>query len=228
MGAWEDYLAAAQRLDAARRDAATLAAERSAVAKAGRAELAGARQRLSAQRARLLDLATRLGVPAPRVAVDATEVAGARAALAGTGAPNPGAAAVALLRANRSTIDTVDAELSTLTSPQPAGLGSSRGRNLLVYAIAGLVATIVPVLLIMVAPSDPSMQLRYYTLFFGGICAGVIFPLLGFGLAWSIIGSLARTPGQPRAGRDTALGALVTAACVIVVYGVAFLANIVG
>ncbi|HWB35213.1 MAG TPA: hypothetical protein VHA75_04220, partial [Rugosimonospora sp.] len=94
--------------------------------------------------------------------------------------------------------------------------------------VTGLVATIIPVLLIMFAPGDPAKGFSYLVLNISGYCAGVIFPLLGFGLAWSIIGSLARTPGQPRAGRDTALGALVTAACVIVVYGVAFLANIVG
>ena len=48
MGAWENYQVAAQRLDAVRREAATLVAERTAVAKGARKEIAAARQRLGA------------------------------------------------------------------------------------------------------------------------------------------------------------------------------------
>ncbi len=217
--AWADYLAAAQRLDAARRDAATLVSERQAVAAAANKELAGARQRLAAQRSRLLDLATRLGVPAPRVTVDATELAEAQATLAATGAPNPAAAATAVLRANRAAIDGVDVALSTLDDPRSPARPTGTGRNLLTYAIVALVATVLPVLLILFGPNDPSQGARFYLLNAGAYCGAVIFPLIGYGIAWAIVGGLADRPAGGRPNRNAALGALITAACVILVYG---------
>src|SRR5207247_11324367 len=69
--AWEEYLAAAQRLDTVRRDAATAAGARATAVQNAGQELAMVRQRLTLQRARLSDLATRAGMAAPCLTPDA-------------------------------------------------------------------------------------------------------------------------------------------------------------
>ncbi|HYN96308.1 MAG TPA: hypothetical protein VES42_20895, partial [Pilimelia sp.] len=61
--AWSDYVAAAQRLDAARRGLASAAAEDDRALRAARDELVGVRARLAPQRARLGEL----GVPADQL-----------------------------------------------------------------------------------------------------------------------------------------------------------------
>ena len=59
-GPWADYLAAAQRLDAVRRAATSVASEQAATVQAAQQELAAVRARLAPQRARLVQ---DLGVP---------------------------------------------------------------------------------------------------------------------------------------------------------------------
>ena len=70
MTAWDDYLAAAQRLDAVRRDAAAATAARTAATQAAGQELATVRQRLALQAARLADLAARAGMAPPVLTPD--------------------------------------------------------------------------------------------------------------------------------------------------------------
>lgn len=220
MGAWQDYQLAAQRLDAARREAGTLAGERSAMAKAAGNEIAGARQRLAAQRARLIDIAGRLGVPAPAVTPDPTEVAAARTALAATRAPNPAVAATTAVRATRSTFDSIDATLSTLDDPRSPARRVGAGRDSLVYALTALITGVIPVLMLEFGPADPA-PLRNTLFTLGSYCGVAILPLLGFGVAWIVVGALNRRPNERRVERHAALGALITVGCVIVVYGTA-------
>jgi hypothetical protein len=220
MGAWEEYLAAAQRLDTLSREASTLVTERAAVTRTGRSELATARQRLSAQRARLTELAQRLGVTVPPLAPDPAERAAANSALAAARAPNAAVAGVAALRSARSTIDAADAALSTLDDPRAPVRPPGRARNCLVYAVAALVACLVPVLLIEFGPTDPARVVSTMVNL-GAYCSAVVLPLIGYGVAWLVAGALARRPDGRRGSRDAALGALITVGCVIVVYGAA-------
>jgi hypothetical protein len=220
MGAWEQYLDAAQRLDAARREAETLAAERAAVAKAAAADLATTRRRLEVQRARLIEAATRLGVRAPRVTVDAAELAHARTAMGYFRAPNPTAAAAAALRANRATLDAGDAAVSTLEDPHGPAQTAGIGRNSTVYALAALTACLIPMLLVWFGPGDPARRATVLVRA-GSYCGAVVLPLLGYALAWILTGALGRHPGVLRPNRSAALGAVITVGCVILVYGTA-------
>src|SRR2546423_15689020 len=65
MTAWDDYLAAAQRLDAVRRSAAVAVAEQTKALQAARDDLTGLRTRLGLQHARLLDTALQAGPALP-------------------------------------------------------------------------------------------------------------------------------------------------------------------
>src|SRR5690349_5245557 len=60
-----DYLRAAQRLDAVRREAAAAVSAQTTAAQTARKELGTLQQRLALQRARLTDLANRAGVAVP-------------------------------------------------------------------------------------------------------------------------------------------------------------------
>jgi len=219
MGAWENYQVAAQRLDAVRREAATLVAERTAVAKGARKEIAAARQRLAAQRGRLLGVANRAGVPAPSVTPDATEKQAALAALGtivATQGTNPAAAATMVVRGARTSFDQVDTALSTLDDPN-VRTSTGLGRNSLVYAIVALITCLIPVLLVLFGPTDPGLGATAVNL--GSYCSAAILPLMGYGLAWLIVGQLGRSPNERRPNRSAAVGALITVGCVVLVYG---------
>jgi hypothetical protein len=223
MGVWEEYQLAAQRLDTARREAATLVAERSAVAKSAGKELASARKRLAAQRARLLDMATRLGVPAPSVTPDAAEVAAARTAFAATRVPNPAVAATTAVRSARITLDSIDVQLSTLDDPRSPARRGGAARFAWVYAVVALVACLIPVAMVEFGPDDPA-PLRNTIFTLGSYCSAAILPLMGYGLAWVLVGSLNRRPNERHVQRGAALGALITIGCILIVYGLAIVA----
>jgi hypothetical protein len=95
---WEEYLAAAQALDAVRRDlaAATAAAKAAAetAATTARAELTHLEARLAHQRAAITGEVIRAGLPAPQLLPTAEEHAEARALI-----PDPTAVPTALIRA---------------------------------------------------------------------------------------------------------------------------------
>ena len=220
MGAWAEYLDAAQRLDAARREAETLAAERAAVAKTAAADLVTTRRRLEAQRARLAEAARRLGVRAPRLTMDAVEQAQGRATLGYFRASSPAAAAAAALRANRATLDAGDAAVAGLEDPHGPAQAVGVGRNSAVYALTALAACLIPVLLIGFGPDDPSREITVL-LGAGSYCGAVVLPLLGYALAWVTVGALGKQPGVPPPSRNAALGAVITVGCVLLVYGTA-------
>jgi len=89
-----------------------------------------------------------------------------------------------------------------------------------VYALVDLVACLAPVGMIALGPSDPA-RVSTTLVNIGSYCSAVVLPLMGYGVAWLIVGSLSRRPDGRRGERNAALGALITVGCVIVVYGAA-------
>jgi hypothetical protein len=168
-GPWDDYLAAAQRLDAVRRAASAAAGEQTATMQAAQQELAAVRARLAPQRARL---AQDLGVPE----ADLTPTPDERAASAQAVLGGPAAVLMALRQA-RGTADAADA---AMLGPGPRTPWRPWARNLLVYGPFAAAVLIVQIVLFLVAPSD---SLPTYTL----LC-GLSMPLLAFGLGWLTIG----------------------------------------
>jgi hypothetical protein len=108
---WVEYLAAAQSLDAVRRDAANAAAAATLAASAARAELAQVSTQLELQRARLMGAATQAGLPAAPLTPSPAEQATADAILAGDPASVPDA-----LRRCQRLLETADAELVDSTT----------------------------------------------------------------------------------------------------------------
>lgn len=114
---WEEYLAAAQSLDAIRRDAPAAGAGAPAAphpAAAGRAELAQLAAQLELQRAQLTGEAVRAGVTAPRLTPSPAEQARASA----TVGVDPAAATEALHRCQRL-IESATAALTAPPRPRP-------------------------------------------------------------------------------------------------------------
>jgi hypothetical protein len=111
---WQEYLAAAQSLDAVLREAVASTAARPRVAAATQADLAQVRSRLEQQRARLVGEAVRAGLPAPPLVPTPAEQSAADAQVAG----DPAAAATALGHC-RQLLDAADAVLPA--GPLPAG-----------------------------------------------------------------------------------------------------------
>jgi hypothetical protein len=168
-GAWAEYLAAAQRLDAVRRAASSAAGEQAATVQAAQQELGAVRARLAPQRARLVQ---DLGVPEMQLYPQPAEQA--LAAQVMTGGP---AAILAALRQARATADAADAGM---LSSAPAAPLRPWARNLLVYGPFAAAVLIVQIVLYLVAPSG---SLPTYAL----LC-GLSLPLLAFGLGWMTIG----------------------------------------
>jgi hypothetical protein len=195
VGAWEDYLAAAQRLDDVRRAAASAAAEQTAAIATARQELSAVRQRLTLQRARLSDLATRAGLPAPAL-VPGPPVADP---------PNP-AATTALLRAARADLNAADATLSEVDTgkatrgpfpdwPQPM-------RNFVVYGGVAF-AVLVAQLVLYFAVSGPASSVL-------ALLCGATLPAIGYGVSWLAVGLL-----YGKVERNPVMGAAISAAPVV-------------
>ncbi|MEV4635826.1 hypothetical protein AB0J80_00600 [Actinoplanes sp. NPDC049548] len=168
-GPWDDYLAAAQRLDAVRRAASAAAGEQAATLQAAQQELASVRARLAPQRSRLV---SDLGVPEAQLIPQPAEQALAAQAVAG----GP-AAILAALRQARATADAADAGM---LGPGPGAPLRPWARNLLVYGPFAAAVLIVQIVLYLVAPSG---SLPTYAL----LC-GLSLPLLAYGLGWLTIG----------------------------------------
>ncbi|MGW4943803.1 hypothetical protein ACWEOZ_19700 [Actinoplanes sp. NPDC004185] len=169
-GPWAAYVAAAQRLDAVRRAAASTAGEQAATLQAAQQELASVRARLAPQRARLVQ---DLGVPVAAL----TAQPGERALAAQSVAAGP-EAVLAALRQARGTADAADAAM--LNGSGPAAPWRPWARNLLVYGPFAAAVLIVQIVLYLIAPSG---SLPTYAL----LC-GLSMPLLAFGLGWLTIG----------------------------------------
>jgi hypothetical protein len=168
-GAWRDYLAAAQRLDAVRRVATTAVNEQAATVQAAQQELEAVRKRLAPQRARLVQ---DLGVPESALVPLPAEQALATQAVAG----GPGTV-LAALRQARGTADAADA---AMLGPGPQSSWRPWARNLLVYGPFAAAVLLVQIVLYLVAPSG---SLPTYAL----LC-GLSLPVLAFGLGWVTIG----------------------------------------
>jgi len=195
VSAWDDYLAAAQRLDAVRRGAASAAAEHTAAVTTAHQELSGVRQRLTLQRARLTDLATRAGLPALQL-VPGPPVADP---------PSP-AATTALLRAARADLDAADATLSEVDTgtvtrgpfpdwPQPM-------RNFVVYGGVAL-AVLIAQLVLYFAVAGPASSVL-------ALLCGATLPAVGYGVSWLAIGLL-----YGKVERNPIMGAAISAAPVL-------------
>lgn len=167
-GPWDDYLTAAQQLDALRRAANSAAGEQQAAATAAQQELSAVRAQLVTQ----ADLLTRLGVPEADLRPQPADAEVARHAVAG----GPAAALSALQQAHR-TADTADA---LVTGSQPTRRWRPWARNLLIYGPFAATVLIVQIALYLVAPAG---SVPTYAL----LC-GLSMPVLAFGLGWVTIG----------------------------------------
>jgi hypothetical protein len=194
--AWDEYVTAARRLDAARRAAASVVAEQNAAAQAARDELTGLQSRLALQQARLLDAARREGGAVPELAPSAEEAAAARAAL-GAGTP---ASVTAALRSARAAVDTADAVLSGLAD-SAAAAPTPLPRNALIYGGYALLAGVVQALAFLAVDDASALSVLL-------LGCGLLLPVPVFGLGWLTVGALSagRGPGQ----RTPALGAALS------------------
>jgi hypothetical protein len=191
--AWSDYLSAAQRLDAVRRGAASVATEQERTLRAARDEAGGVRARLAPQRARLREL----GVPEEELNPDPAELAAAAAAVGG----DP-AAALAALRQARVTADAADAAVLGAPGAGPATAGAPAwARNLLVYGPFAATAFVVQLVLYLVA--DGASLLGY------AAGCGLAMPAAAFGLGWLVTGLVFAPGPDGRVQRTALVGAVV-------------------
>jgi hypothetical protein len=197
MPAWEEYLEAARRLDAA----TARAAETATAQDVGR-ELGVLRQRLALQRTRLVDIARRAGLPEP-------QLADPPAAAPADNPPAPPGAQVAAVRAAQQRLDTADALLSEVDGPGlargPLGTWPPARRNAVVYGGFALLVLVLQVILFVAAPNGAASVLA--------IGCGVVLPIIGFGLAWIGVGVLFHAGG--RVDRTPWLGAAISAAPIL-------------
>jgi hypothetical protein len=195
VGAWEDYQAAAQRLDQVRREAAAAVAEQTAAVQAAQQELAVVRQRLALQRARITDLASRAGLPAPLLTPDPPLPE----------PPGP-AAALALLRGGATDLAAADAAVSEVDRGN-----LTRGpfpdwpqvlRNALVYGGVALLVLFVQLGLYFGFTNPQTEPVA--------LVCGATLPAVGYGVGWLIVvllyGKVDRTP---------VLGAAISAAPIV-------------
>lgn len=203
---WEEYLAAAQRLDAVRCGAATAAGEQAKAVQTAREELTGVRARLAPQHSRLRDA----GVPEADLRPSPADLAAATRAVAG--GPT---AVLAALRHARVTADTADAVLvggGADVAGLPRALGGIDGsparlRNLVVYGPFALVVLVVQLALYLTASGD-SLPVT-------ALLCGLAMPAAAFGLGWLTIGIVFPPGADGRVDRAAGFGAVVSAAPVL-------------
>ena len=168
-GPWDDYLAAAQRLDAVRRATSAPTTEHQATVTAARQELSAVRARLGAQQTRL---AHDLGVPVGGLRPRPTDLDVAAQTVSG----GPAAALAALQQARR----TAEAGDALLVEATPPSRMRPWARNLLIYGPFAVVVLIVQIALYLVA--SPGSVPTY------ALLCGLSMPVLAFGLGWATIG----------------------------------------
>jgi hypothetical protein len=193
MTAWDDYLAAAQRLDEVRRDAAVVVASQAGAAAAAAQDLTAVRRRLAPQATRLGTAASRFGIalPPPVPALP--------------GPPGP-AAARSLLSGAAADLDEADRLLSEVDSQSSGESWPALTRNLVVYGIFALLALTIDVVLFAIAPREGAGALLT-------VPCGALLPVLGYGLGLLTTGLLHRGAGRP--DRTPLLGAAISAAPVV-------------
>ncbi|MEU8081515.1 hypothetical protein AB0B31_39425 [Catellatospora citrea] len=184
--AWAEYLAAAQRLDTVRREAADSAAGEASALAAARDELPTVQARLGMQATRLLDTASRAGAPPPVLQPGPAELLAAAEAV--TGGP---AVALAALRQAGANVGVADGALARFDDE---GSGSQTLRNLLVYGPLSLAALLVQLAVAGLAGDGAQV-------FFAAVC-GLILAPLAFGGSWLLVGIV-----YPERPRTAAVGA---------------------
>ncbi|MEJ3742183.1 hypothetical protein WEI85_02625 [Actinomycetes bacterium KLBMP 9797] len=197
--AWEEYVAAARRLDAVRRGAAVAGRDQAQAARQAREELSALRARLTVERGRL----AQWGVPESELQPTPAEVSAAAESMAG----GPSTVRAALGRAGAM----VDGAATTLAG----GPGLARGRaetpvwlrNLLVYGPFGLVVLLVQIALYATAGTD----LPQYA-----VLCGLTMPAAAFGLGWLTIGWSFDRNAEGKVDRTPLLGIAVCGAPVLV------------
>jgi hypothetical protein len=195
--AWNEYLTAAQRLDAVRRGVATAAGEQAQAVRAAHDELAGVRARLAPQRAKLLAQ----GVPDATLQPSPPEVAGAAQAMAG-GPP----AVLAALRQARATANAADATEHGALPIGARGETPAWLRNLIVYGPFAVVVLIVQVALYLTADTD---------LVLSAVLCGLTMPVAAFGLGWFTIGLALVPPRGEKLDRTPLFGLAVCFAPIV-------------
>jgi hypothetical protein len=205
MAAWDEYLDAAHRLDAIRREAATARAAEAIAAADLRRELGALRQRIGLQRGRLLDIARRAGLPDPQL----TDPQTAAMAAGPAGTETAIGAQVTAVRVARERLDTADALLSEVDGPNlaagPLATWSTARRNAVVYGAVAVVVLVIQVVLFVAAPSGAAAVLA--------IGCGAVLPIIGYAVAWLAVGVLFH--GNGRVERTPWLGAAICAAPIL-------------
>lgn len=195
--AWDEYVAAARRLDAVRRGAATAATEQTQAARAAREELSALRARLGVEYGRL----AQMGIPETELRPAAAEMSAAAEAMAG----GPAAVRAALGRAAAM----VDGAATTLAG-QPVAARTETPvwlRNLMVYGPFGAVVLLVQIALYATAGTD----LPQYA-----VLCGLTMPAAAFGLGWLTIGWSFDRDAEGKVDRTPLLGIAVCLAPVLV------------
>jgi hypothetical protein len=203
---WEEYQAAAQRLDAVRRGAATAAGEQAKAVQTARDELTGVRARLAPQHSRLRDA----GVPEAALRPSPADLAAATRAVA-----DGPEAVLAALRQARATADSADAALVgsgadvAVLSRTLAGIGGSpaRLRNLVVYGPFALVVLVVQLALYLMVSGE--------SLPVAAVLCGLAMPAAAFGLGWLTVGIVFPPGPDGRVDRTAGFGAVVSAAPIL-------------
>ena len=198
MTPWEEYLEAARELDDERRTAAAALAEQSTMLRSAREELTTVHQRIGLQQGRFADVGARRGVRVPALNPTDAEV---DAALAPDSDP---AAVLAALRHARSTLDSADADLTTVDGRGGHGRLADRPaalRNLVVYGAFALIVLALQIILFLVT-SERSLPLL------APVC-GLVLPLLAFVLGWLTVGLVYSPDGTGPVDRTPLVGALV-------------------
>jgi hypothetical protein len=206
MAAWDEYLDAAGRLDAIRREAAEARAAEAIAAADLRHEIGALRQRIGLQRSRLLDIARRAGLPDPQLTDPQT------ATMAASPAVNqaPIGAQATAVHAARERLDTADALLSEVDGPildaGPLATWSPARRNAVVYGALAVVVLVIQVVLFVAAPNGAAASVL-------AIGCGAVLPIIGYAVAWLAVGLLFR--GNGRVERTPWLGAAICAAPIL-------------
>jgi hypothetical protein len=193
MTAWDDYCAAAQRLDAIRRGAATAAGEQAQTVRAARDELGAVRARLVPQQARLREA----GVPD-----DELMPTPADAAVAGQGVAGGPVQVLAALRQARITADGADAALlGTGAGARGPVRRTPALRNLLVYGPFALTVLVVQLALVLTAGGTRGSSYA--------LACGLLIPLAAFAFGWLGVGIAFPAPPGERVDRTAVFGLIV-------------------
>jgi BMFP domain-containing protein YqiC len=197
--AWRDYVAAGQRLDVVRREAASAVNAQTAALRAARDELATVRSRFEMHQERLTEIARAADVPVPVQVPGPAELAQTAATPAAASA-TPDAAS-ATLRAAHETLNIADQLLSTMESSDDR---RPYLRNGAVYGAFAAVAAVVQVAVFLLASETSIVSIA-------AVPCGLVLPVFAFALGWLTIGLFRPGPAEDSVDHTAAFGAWVSA-----------------